>query len=249
MHLQERRGLLLVEGTFTASLPAFDVIRAQLPHIGPIEHVELHKKIRTSISHHNPILNSRETGGGVFDGCGSYSTHALCEIFGAEAVAALRPSDVQVASTASPSGAVDWSTTATLRMRGGAVAVLTHRAADDARPSVVHGAHGSIEFTLPYLNSVTVRRVGDSAADAPVTHNTSYGGLEPLTDLDEGEPSAPHGIHPGLGVQAAAVQREVLAGTSGPGTPYLTAEVMRAMAHAMDLIRHRIPTHLHLRAP
>jgi hypothetical protein len=188
---------------------------------------------------------------------GSYSTHALCVIFGAAAVSALRPSDVEVVSTASLSGRVDWDTTVTLQI-GGAVAVLTHRAADDARPSLVRGARGAISFVLPYLHSVTFRGLNDSAegtADIAddtsfpnmVVHDTSYGDLLPLTNLAEGELSAPHGLHPGLGVQAAAVQHELLAAGAarGPGKSYLTVEEMRAVAHVMDLVRRRIPTHLH----
>ena len=37
-------------------------------------------------------------------------------------------------------------------------------------------------------------------------------------------------------------------GSAGPWASYLPLEVMRAMSHLMDLVRHRIPTHKHFRA-
>ena len=241
---------LLIDGTFTACLPAMGVIRAALPTIGDITHVEVHKKIRTSISHANPILNSRELGGGIFDGAGSYSVHALCTIFGPQHILALGAEDVAVSSVASPDGQVDWETTVKLRVRGAEV-VLTHRAADDARESIIRGRRGEIVFTLPYLHSV---RVND------VVHDTSYGSGEPLAQLPDGSPGGAHGLHPGLGVEALAVQRELLASratavgegaTRPPGASYhasyLPLDVMRAMSHLMDLVRHRIPTHKHFR--
>ena len=50
-------------------------------------------------------------------------------------------------------------------------------------------------------------RAWGAAAGTALVRDTSYGGLEPLAPLAEAEPSAPHGLHPGLGVQAAAVQQ------------------------------------------
>lgn len=230
----QSRNLLLVDGTFSSCLPAFDAIREALPSIGNVTHVELHKKIKLKIMQESPIINKRSFGGGLFDGCGSYTTHALCVIFGAEAVAALRPEDVEVTSAAGPNGEVDWDTTATLRMLGGATAVLTHRAADDARTSVVHGDSGKIEFELPRLPWVAVN--GEKV-------DAGYTGDADARDLPEGEPGAPCGLHPGLGMQAAAVQRALRAGATS--AEWLPPDVMRSMAHAMDLIRHCIPTHLH----
>eukprot|EP00404_Azadinium_spinosum_P036303 CAMPEP_0180655204 /NCGR_PEP_ID=MMETSP1037_2-20121125/55142_1 /TAXON_ID=632150 /ORGANISM="Azadinium spinosum, Strain 3D9" /LENGTH=185 /DNA_ID=CAMNT_0022681601 /DNA_START=67 /DNA_END=620 /DNA_ORIENTATION=- len=66
-----RRRLLLLDATFSAYLPAFEAIRINLPAIGRITRVELNKKIRLSIMRSSPIINSREMGGGLFDGCGS----------------------------------------------------------------------------------------------------------------------------------------------------------------------------------
>lgn len=236
---------LLVDGTFTACLPAMAVLRAAIPTIGELTHVELHKKIRTSISHANHIINSRELGGGLFDGAGSYSTHALCVLFGPLAVLALTPEDVDVFSAPSPDGEVDWETSVRLRV-GRARVLLTHRAADDARESIVRGERGEVAFTLPYLHSVIVNGV---------VHDTSYACPEPLTPLPEDSPGGSCGLHPGLGVEAFAVQRELLAARAaraegreagaGPWASYLPLDVMRAMSHLMDLIRHRIPTHKH----
>lgn len=232
----ERRELLLVDGTFSACLPAFDVVRARLPDIGPVQHVELHKKIRMTIMENSSIINSRSLGGGLFDGCGSYTMHALCVIFGAAALADLRPGDVKVESVPGHNGEVDWDTTVTLRLCGATV-LLTHRAMDDARTSIVRGERGVIEFTLPRLESVTVN--GER-------FDTSYGG-PPFAALAPGEPGAPGGLHLGLGVEAAAVQRALAAGVRGPGMAELPLSEMRAVAHAMDLVRHRIPTHLHFK--
>lgn len=236
------RRRLIVDGTFTACLPAMGVIRAKLPLIGEVLHVEVHKKIRTSISHVNPILNSRDLGGGLFDGAGSYSVHAVCVIFGAEPILALGRGDVHVTSIASPDGQVDWDTTVRLQL-GRASVVLTHRAADDARESVVRGTRGEISFTLPYLHHV---RVNDVEID------TSYAACEQLGELAGDSPGAPHGLHPGLGIEALAVRREILAArtanggdAASPGTSYLPLEVVRAMSHLMDLVRQQIPTHKH----
>ena len=237
------RRRLVVDGTFTACLPATSVIRAELPRIGDLLHVEIHKKIRTSISHVNPIINSRELGGGLFDGAGSYSVHMLCVVFGAEPILGLGPGDVHVTSSASPDGQVDWDTTVRLKL-GGASVVLTHRAADDARESTVRGTRGEIGFTLPYLHHV---RVNDVEID------TRYAASEHLGELAGDSPGGPHGLHPGLGIEALAVQRELAAhaakgeDASSPDTSYLPSEVMRAMSHLMDLVRHRIPTHKHSR--
>lgn len=228
---------LLVDGTFSACLPAFAVIRAQLPELGRITHVELHKKIRPSILRSSPIINRRALGGGLFDGCGSYTAHCLCVLFGAAAVAALRPQDVEVASVAGgPGDEVDYDTTATVRICG-CSAFLTHRAAEAARRSIVRGERGCMEFELPRLQYVVLN--GERI-------DTAYGGGAPFADLPSGEAGAPHGVHPGLGVQAAAFQR-ALHGADGPGTVELPLDVMRAMAHVMNLIRHRIPTHIHYR--
>ena len=134
-------------------------------------------------------------------------------------------------------------------MRGASV-TLTHRAADDARESVVRGQSGEIAFTLPYLDYVRVNGV---------VHDTRYASGERLglADLPEDSPGGAHGLHPGLGVEALAVQHELLAARAaadadaesgaGPGASYLPLEVMRAMSHLMDLVRHRIPTHKHYR--
>ncbi|CAK0862135.1 unnamed protein product [Prorocentrum cordatum] len=182
----------------------------------------------------SPIINVRELGGGLFDGCGSYTVHMLCVIFGASAVASLSSEDIEVVSTPSPDGEVDWDTTVTIRMCG-AVAVLTHRAADEARRSVVAGESGSLEFTLPRLEDVALNGQ---------LHKFPYGTGAPFSDLPAHEPGAPVGVHAGLGVQALVVRDALVSGFRGPGAPHLTLDVMRAMAHAMDLVRRRIPSHL-----
>jgi len=228
------RNLLLSDGTFSAYLPACDVIRSRLPDIGKVQHVELNKKIRLDIMNNSPIINSRVLGGGLFDGCGSYTTHMLCVIFGADAIQALCPQDIDVSSIPGPNGEVDWDTTVNMRICDATV-VLTHRAIDKAPPSTVRGETGSIEFVLPRLPNVVVDGV---AID------TAYGG-SPFADLPENEPGFPHGIHTGLGVEAARFQQALSAGRVGPGTRELPLEEIYAMSHAMDLIRHCIPTHLH----
>ena len=86
----ERRQVLLLDGTFSACLPAVDAMRAALRELGPIRKVELHKKIRKAILESSPVINLRSMGGGLFDGCGSYTTFTLCVIFGAAAVAPAR---------------------------------------------------------------------------------------------------------------------------------------------------------------
>lgn len=233
----ERRGVLLVDGIFSACLPGFDAIRAALPSIGRVTHVELHKKIRLAILRSSPIINRRDMGGGIFDGTGSYTCHALCAVIGAAAVAALTPEDVDVTSTAGPNGEVDWETNATVRV-GGTTARLTHRAADDLWPSVVRGERGTLEFDLPRLQSLVVN--GEAV-------DVAYAGPPGVTDLPVEAPGGPHGVHPGLGVEAACVHRAILAGETRAGTAALPLDVMRAVAHLMDLIRHQIPTHLHYR--
>ena len=128
------RRLLLVDGTFQAYLPGWHALRACLPGLGALRKVELHKKIRLAIMNGSPLINKRNLGGGIFDGCGSYNFHAMCVIFGAAAVAALTPEDVTVTSSAGPPGVgdeVDWDTSVTVRI-GGMQALLMHRAADDA---------------------------------------------------------------------------------------------------------------------
>ena len=239
-----RQHRLLVDGTFTASLPAMTVLRDALGSIGELSEVQIHKKIRTSISHANPIINSKELGGGLFDGAGSYSTHIICVLFGPHAILALTADDVDVSSSPSLDGQVDWDTSVRLRV-GRARVLLTHRAADDARESVIRGDRGEITFTLPYLHTVTVNGV---------VHDTGYSSPAPLSALPEGSPGGSCGLHPGLGVEAHAVQQELLASRdaraedAGLWASYLPLEVMRAMSHLMDLIRHRIPTHKHFRA-
>lgn len=234
----ERRQLLLVDGSFSAYLPAFDILRAHLPDIGKIQRVELNKKIRMVIMENSPIINLKALGGGLYDGCGSYTAHALCFLFGADAVAALRPENVLVESDPSPNGQVDYNTKVTLQLCG-VTAILNHRASDEGRKSFVTGELGSIEFTLPRLEEVIVNGK---------VCKTPYGIEEPFRDLSKDEPGAPHGVHTGLGVEAAVVQRAVAAGVRGPGTPELSLEVMIAMAHLMDLVRQCIPTHLNYKA-
>jgi hypothetical protein len=115
----------------------------------------------------------------------------------------------------------------------------------------VHGEHGALEFTLPYLHSIVHN--GEEV-------HTTYGDGPPFAELPPDAPGAPHGLHAGLGVEALAVQTELLncggaagggaaAAPVGPGTAYLPLDVMRAMAHFMDLVRRQIPTHMRYRAP
>lgn len=234
----QRRGLLFVDGTFSAYLPGCAALRASLAAVGRVSEVRLNKKIRLSIMRGSPVINKRAMGGGLFDGCGSYTAHALVVVFGAAAVAALRPVDLDVVSTAGPAGVgeeVDWDTTVTVRICD-AVAVLTHRAADDAWQSVVRGERGLLEFDLPRL-----ARVSLDGAPMQVT----YTGAPDAADLPADEPGAPHGLHTGLGVEAHAVHCALRAGATGPGLAQLPLEEMRAVAHLMDLVRQRLPTHLH----
>merc|ERR1712232_306695 len=200
-----KQGRLLMEGTFSAYLPAFTLLRRKLTEIGQVQHVEINKKVKREIMESSSIINRRSLGGGIFDATGSYTTHALCVIFGAAAVLALCPSDVDVVSTPDPNGEVDWETVARIRICG-ITALLTHRVTDEKIPSTVQGTTGSIEFTLPKLEYVTVN--GER-------FETGYGGMEPLTDLEISEPKAPHGEHPGLGVEAICFHRALAAGAIG----------------------------------
>merc|ERR1739841_92042 len=95
--------------------------------------------------------------------------------------------------------------------------VLTHRAADHTWPSRVIGDSGSIEFSLPRLEEVTINGL---------VQKTSYGSAPIFCDLPASEPSAPRGLHPGLGVEAVAVHRALAANVFGPGTPELPLDVM-----------------------
>eukprot|EP00928_Gymnodinium_smaydae_P089371 TRINITY_DN73346_c0_g1_i1.p1 TRINITY_DN73346_c0_g1~~TRINITY_DN73346_c0_g1_i1.p1 ORF type:complete len:359 (+),score=44.38 TRINITY_DN73346_c0_g1_i1:84-1160(+) len=235
----ERQKLFVMDGTFSAYLPAMSVLRARLPELGALRRVELHKKIRLQIMRNSPIINSRELGGGLFDGCGSYTAQMLCVLFGAAAVSALRPEDLNVASTPgpTPTGEVDWDTTVTMRLAGAEV-LLTHRATDEARQSLVLGEHGSLAFTLPRLEEVIVNGM-------PIA--TPYADSPPFVDLYADEPGAPRGLHPGLGEEVLAVHRAMSAQRKEPGSTELPLDVIRAMNHFLDLVRNRLPTHVHFR--
>ena len=94
-------------------------------------------------------------------------------LFGAAAVQALTPTDVDVESAAGPNTEVDYDTTATVRIQG-AVAVLTHKATDTALPSVVYCERGKIEFDLPRLTSVSKNGEAlDVLARLPTEHTVA----------------------------------------------------------------------------
>uniref|UniRef100_A0A0G4IDY6 D-xylose 1-dehydrogenase (NADP(+), D-xylono-1,5-lactone-forming) n=1 Tax=Chromera velia CCMP2878 TaxID=1169474 RepID=A0A0G4IDY6_9ALVE len=219
-------GKLLMDGTFQAYMPGFEAIRSALHKVGTITHVELHKKIKRSIMESSPIINSKALGGGLFDGCGSYTAHALCEIFGADKVASLRPEDVEVESKPGPDGETDWDTTVTVYMRHDDVTVpvlMTHRAVEKGDPvwrSFVKGCNGTLSFDLPKVQSV------------------DFNG-EAIEFDDSGR-----GSHAGLGVEARALHQAIAEGVTGAGVAALPEGVIQAMAHVMELVRCCIPTHL-----
>jgi len=213
---------LFLDGTFQAYLPSFQLLSQQFRLRGPPRVIKLYKKIKFKIMNTSPLLTSRQLGGGIYEGTGSYTAHMLVTLMGVNVILALRPERV-VVSSVQGQGGVDWETIVTIEFPSGTKAVLSHVAYDNVTLSRVSSNSGIIEFDLPKIQTITTE-----------------GAVMPLQCNGRGD-------HPGLGWEASHAMDLLASGKVE--SPLLPHDVSRAVTYLMDIVRSKLANQLSNQMP
>ena len=211
---------ILMEGVFTAYLAGMESLRSF--QFGRPSSIEIYSKIKPSILNSSPILGRADLGGGIFDGCGSYTTHALMSIVGMDAFQNI-DYDAMETTFAMDENSIDIEATIQLNEPTWN-AVLQHSFTTVKRKSVVKYETATIEFDLSTLDTFWVTRNDGLSYTISVP--------DPLDTID------PHvGLNTELNRMHQAIESNSAA--TGAGVEPYTSSEMEMVAAFMDIIRSR----------
>lgn len=209
---------ILMEGLFTAYLPGMQVLRSFT--FGRPLSIEVHSNIKPSILRTSPILGRSDLGGGIFDGCGSYTTFALLSIVGLDYFQMINFDTVQSSFTIDENS-IDLEATVTIHEPSWS-ATLHHSFSDLKRRSVVQYETASVEFELSKMDTFWVTR------NDGISYTISV--PDPLQTIDP---------HVGLNSELNQMHLAIDMGTTefGAGVEPYTSLEMESVSNFMDHIR------------